>query len=1756
MSEKTQTTTITTTKLPDIDTSFRLFDFNIFDEKREENNHDGDDGDDGDDGNDGDYGDGIAEKKYKKDEKFTTIQMFGLNEKGETCAIFVRDYSPFFYIKVGDEWTIPQKSAFVSHLKDKLGKYYQDSILDFESKLIKRKKLYGFDAGKEHKFVLIKFKNIATMNKVKNMWFQMKKGKQMLRRDGYYYSNTKTEIYEANIPPILRFFHIHDISPSGWIGFHSKHIKQVRGGLKTTTCTYEYEIESKYIVPLNSKETIVPYKICSFDIEASSSHGDFPIPVKTYKKLATNMVDICGAVLRNMDGVGENRSDANAEAVRYERIEKLLKKIVYTAFDHEKDPHADVDRIYTKIKVGESRLATLFGVWISYHIPDIQSSENLQDLNTIEKMFEKMSENANQGDADGGDDAGDDDAEGDDGDDGNANDYEEDIVEVEATEMDEGEDFQDGADDNDDDDEADKLMRVYAGNGSAAPKKTSTPKSAPKTTKKPKEQTPKEIPKETPVHLLLSTSDKMDRETKINMLNVSLQEIFPPVEGDKVTFIGSTFLTYGNKRPYLNHCIVLDTCDTLKDEVANSEIQTCKTERELLLAWTQIIQRENPDIIIGYNIFGFDYEFMFRRSLENSCETEFLALSRNKGEFCGTRDYKTGKIGIKESSIVIASGQHDLRYIDMTGRLQVDLYNYFRRDFNLTSYKLDYCAGYFIGDGVKKIEHLPSGNTKVTTSNMMGLENGNYIHFEESSHSTDMYKEGEKFKVLNVNPEERSFEIEGREMPDMTKSVRWGLAKDDVTPQDIFRMTNEGPKERAIIAKYCIQDCNLVHHLMNKIDVLTGYIEMSKICSVPISFLVLRGQSIKLTSFIAKKCREKRTLMPVLERSFGNESYEGAICLPPKCNLYLDNPVACLDYSSLYPSSMISENLSHDSKVWTKEFDLAGQLVRETGVKDPSGNYIYDNLSGYEYVDVTYDTYKWVPNSRGKAIKTLNGKKICRFAQPKDGVKAIMPDVLEELLAARKATRKLAEATEDPFMANILDKRQLGYKVTANSLYGQCGAKTSTFYDVDIAASTTATGRKLLTYGKRVVEEVYGDAKVESKKFGFVNTKAEYIYGDSVANYTPIYVRHTGQEINIIQIDELAKRYGDENGWVYSKEEGKEGKEYCEMIPSMNIETWSDKGWTKLHRIIRHRLAPHKKMIRVLTHTGLVDVTDDHSLVDINGNEISPKDVVCGTSLLHNKLPTKNDTHCVSNITIQEAQVMGFFFGDGSCGMYNCTSGKKKSWALNNASLDMVDKYVTLCSMSYPNFKWKYLDTLESSGVYKIVPTSNKYGEIARFVEKYRKLMYNNKSKVIPNEILFNTEEIRMAFWKGMYDADGDKNINGCIRIDQKNQISASHICWLAQSLGWNTSLNIRNDKENIYRVTMTKLKQRKPETEVKKIHEISYPENEFVYDLTTENHHFAAGVGNMIVHNTDSVFFTFNLATPDGTPIRGKDALEITIEFAKEVGHLATQFLKQPHAWVYEKTLMPFCLLSKKRYIGMLYEDKPEKPKRKSMGIVLKRRDNAPIVKDIYGGVIDILMKEQNVETAIQFLRSSLQNLVDEKVPIDKLIISKSLRSGYKNPAQIAHKVLADRMGKRDPGNKPNVGDRIPFVYIQNPDKKALQGERIEHPDYIMANKIKPNYAFYITNQIMKPLQQVFALVLENIPSYKRHVPALRRSIETWNDKLLDGEDEEKIKKKITDLRNKEVKKILFDDYLIEIDNASKKNQSIMNFFKKNKNS
>ena len=1615
--------------------AFRLFDFTVYNQK-------------GSSSGDTSSSEDESSSFKKEDKTKFQIQMFGINEHGETCSILVEDFKPFFYVKVDDFWNIQIKTQFLEEIKKKIGKYYENCIT--ECKLIKRKKLYGFDGNREHKFIVFQFENMQAFNKAKNIWYD---SSRKLLANGYTYRNSRTYLYEANIPPLLRFFHIKDISPSGWIALPNKKTTEYKNDRKTT-CTFEFSISYKDIIPLNNKETRVPYKICSFDIEASSSHGDFPVPVKSYKKLATNIVEYFESL--------------NGEITK-EQCQTLLRKCILSANGFT-ESMIEIDLVYPKEPIKTmDKCESLIDKWLKTNIRTLDKSSTMNEV-TIETMFEKMHQIQNQ------------------------NQEEED------------------------------------GNGTSSfyPRPKYTPSSK----------------KDSIVDLMCDR--KFERNAKILELNVSLNSVFPKLEGDKITFIGSTFVKYGEPEPYYNHCAVLNTCDQLEGE--NSKIDSYSTEKEVLLAWTQLIQKENPDIIIGYNIFGFDYEFMFHRAEENGCLESFLNLSKNRGEICASKDYDTGKYKMEESTLQIASGQHDLRYIKMNGRVQIDMYNFFRREENLTSYKLDYVAGYFIGDYVKKLD--ATTNTTIYTGNLTGLLPGSYIHFEEIGHSVDYYKDGEKFKVVSVNKTEGHFEVVGKVSPDMTKKVRWCLAKDDVTPKDIFRMANGDSQDRAVVAKYCIQDCNLVHYLMRKVDVFTGFIEMAKICSVPINFLIMRGQGIKLTSYVAKKCREKNTLMPVIEKLESDDGYEGAIVLDPKCDLYLDNPVACVDYASLYPSSMMSENLSHDSKVWTMEYDLEGILVAETGEKDAeTSEFIYDNLQDYEYVNITYDTFKYIRKSpTSSAEKVKSGYKICRFAQFPNGTRAIMPSILEELLTARKTTRKLIPQENDEFMKNVLDKRQLGYKVTANSLYGQCGARTSTFYEKDIAASTTATGRLLLTYAKKVIEECYGDSMCQTANYGPVLTKAEYIYGDSVASYTPVYVR-VNNIFDICTIEHLSEKYGN-NIWISCLEEGKQEKEVCEL--NRLVETWTEKGWTKLHRIIRHKLASHKKIIRVLTHTGLVDVTDDHSLILKSGEEISSNKCNIGTELLHHELPMC-DSSITDEVSEDEAKIMGFFFGDGSCGFYNCPSGKKSSWALNNASMDIINKYVELCKKVYVDLDWKILPTLESSGVYKIIPNSkNEYGIICDFVKKYRRKMYYEKSKIIPKEIMLGSENIRTAFFEGLYDADGDgdKDINGYTRIDQKNQISASHICWLASSIGFNTSLNTRKDKENIYRITMTKSKQRKNPNAIKKMTEIQY--EGYVYDLTTENHHFAAGIGKMIVHNTDSVFFTFNLQNPDGTPIRGKKALDITIELAQEAGHLASKFLKGPHDLEYEKTFMPFCLLSKKRYVGMLYEHDPNKGKRKEMGIVLKRRDNAPIVKEIYGGIIDILMKEQDIGKATEFLKACLQNIVEEKYAMDKLIITKSLRSGYKNPQQIAHKVLADRITSRDPGNKPSSGDRIPFVYIHHPNKKALQGEKIETPIFIKENNLKIDYSFYITNQIMKPVQQVFALVLEKIwtmQNKKSKIAKFRKEIEQLR---ATTEDQEKFQDKLDKLRNKEVKTLLFDEFLRETNNQKESNQALTKFFTK----
>ena len=231
---------------------------------------------------------------------------------------------------------------------------------------------------------------------------------------------------------------------------------------------------------------------------------------------------------------------------------------------------------------------------------------------------------------------------------------------------------------------------------------------------------------------------------------------------------------------------------------------------------------------------------------------------------------------------------------------------------------------------------------------------------------------------------------------------------------------------------------------------------MANVCVVPLSFIFMRGQGVKIFSLVARRCREDGFLIPTRfvkprpgDRGYeagadGEEEeedgYEGAIVLEPEVGMYLYEPVSVLDYNSLYPSSMISHNLSHDSIVLDAE--------------------AYGAVPGVEYVDVSFDRYEGSGDE-----KRVVGVQTCRFARTVrtgEPYEAVLPRILRGLLGERKATRRRMAEVSDEFQRAVLDGLQLAYKVTANSLYGQMGARTSPLYLKEIAACTTAVGRSMI----------------------------------------------------------------------------------------------------------------------------------------------------------------------------------------------------------------------------------------------------------------------------------------------------------------------------------------------------------------------------------------------------------------------------------------------------------------------------------------------------------------------------------------------------------------------------------------------------------------------------------------------------------------------------------------------------------------------
>ena len=135
------------------------------------------------------------------------------------------------------------------------------------------------------------------------------------------------------------------------------------------------------------------------------------------------------------------------------------------------------------------------------------------------------------------------------------------------------------------------------------------------------------------------------------------------------------------------------------------------------------------------------------------------------------------------------------------------------------------------------------------------------------------------------------------------------------------------------------------------------------------------------------------------------------------------------------------------------------------------------------------------------------------------------------------------------------------------------------------------------------------------------------------------------------------------------------------------------------------------------------------------------------------------------------------------------------------------------------------------------------------------------------------------------------------------------------------------------------------------------------------------------------------------------------------------------------------------------------------------------------------MLLDKRDVVGAFHFVKEKCVELVTGKVSMGQLMVTKSLRADYADPTRIAHKVLADRITLRDPGNAPAAGDRIGYVYVRPKAGQlasALQGDRIETPLFIREHGLLPDYKHYIEHQLQNPISQAFGLLLELVPGFR----------------------------------------------------------------------
>ncbi len=1036
----------------------------------------------------------------------------------------------------------------------------------------------------------------------------------------------------------------------------------------------------------------------------------------------------------------------------------------------------------------------------------------------------------------------------------------------------------------------------------------------------------------------------------------------PELLQNVVMNIGSSTTIFGNEDQMDNY--IFNLYD-VGGPIENVDSRCFEKEAHLLLSWRQwVMEQFDADILIGFNVRGFDWPFLVGRAKLLGIEHQFYRWSKLRIDVCTLKEdnTKSKQMGSRES----------FKWTRTFGLLDLDMLLYFHRNHKLRSYKLDDIAFKFLGD--RKI--------------------------------------------------------------DLTPAKMWSNFE-----------TPSGRRETAI---YCVKDCVLPLQLAHKCQVLIQSVEMSRLTFTFLEDLQSKGQQIKIKHQLAYFCNRDGYVMnaPDENERKNMQPIKGATVVDPEVGYYVE-PITTLDFTSLYPSIMQAWNLCWSSYIMKKHYQ---KQLNWTGAE-----------YGRHFIPEKNETHIFVLHKQGLA-----------------------PRILEELLSARRRAKKEMAAQDDPFKKSVLNGRQLALKISANSIYGYTAAVASNVYACSyIGETVTARGREMIEQTKNLSERDYPAELIYQDVPGgppahLKGRKSKVIYGDSVTGDTAVICKKAsdgGDEneftpASTTRIDEIIT---DDNAW-------KPYHDTKESVLTPDLVVWNDGGFTSVKRIIRHKCK--KKMYRVLTHTGIVDCTSDHSLLRPDGEKVRPEDVKVGDELLHatdEALLSDLNAPKLSIITRNEAFGMGAFAADGSCGAYTYTDKRvnkpyvKYSWAINKKDTGFLMRAAE--SLPFPT---KILDTIKSSGVYKLVPIGTTKDKVLR----YRSLFYNeHREKCVPSEILCADLEVTKAFWDGFFEGDGctiDKK-HRALAVVQRGKQMMTGLWLIARRLGYKVSINDITQKPNAFCITLGRVLKR-PLKAIKKIRELP-PFDDYVYDFETESHHFGVGPGNLVISNTDSVMVKLPV-TAD------QDGLDLSIKWGPIMAKDITKTFRPPINLEFEKVYKPFYLMKKKHYVGKKYElvrGVVAKPYIESKGTPDVRRDTFIVTSNLLKKIKMFLFDKEDPEGARKVVKEEMEDFMGGQVPFENFILSKSMKgmNEYKNPRGEVHLAVVKKMRQRNPGSEPRGGDRVNYVIIYSENRQLKQCEKSEDPIYAQEHNLKLDLTYYLEHKIETPIVNFYETFDPNIATY-----------------------------------------------------------------------